>query len=267
MHDGIPVRRDYNVRSVNLDYTFSQAVITHLHVTPKAMEMSRRAGRPLVHLVHNDHQLRDYRVKRRDCALAIFNSEWLAKDVAWEGPFVVSHPHVAMADYATDGEGECVTLVNLMPSKGAELFYELARRNPGVSFLGVKGYYGRQSPAPDLPNLQILDPQEDMRNAYSRTRILLMPSVNESWGRTAIEAACSGIPTLASKAPGLVESGVAAEYLDLDFEKWNKAVRRYTRGEKVWEGASEAAIAKALELESRSSAELDSACERIEQLI
>lgn len=268
VHEGVPARNDFNVRTVNQDYSFSQVVITHLGTTRKAIEMSRRAGRPLVHLVHNENQLARLGVQRRECALAIFNSHWLQERVGWEGPSVVAHPYTPLEDYATDGTGDAVTLVNLTPAKGVDLFFELARRNPGVKFLGVTGSYGIQAKAPaDLHNLEIMGPQVDMKNVYSRTRLLVMPSHHESWGRTALEAACSGIPTICSDTPGLREAGVGAALLDLDFEKWNKAVRRFTRGEKAWTEASQEALAKVLEWESVIEQELDAACSKIEGLI
>lgn len=266
-YGSIPVRNDHNVRTIALDYTFSQVVITHLNSTPKAVEMSRRAGRPLVHLVHNERQLRQHKVTRRDCALAIFNSNALSDAVGWDGPSIVAHPHVPVAEYATSGHGDAVTLVNLSGLKGAPLFYELARKNPGVRFIGVTGSYDAQVPPPPLANLEIWEPQTDMRKVYAQTRLLLMPSERETWGRTAIEAACSGIPSICSSTRGMLETGVAEMYLGPDFEKWNKAVRRFTRGEKAWAAASEEALTKAVQWDEIVSVELDEACAKVESLI
>ncbi|WP_262928542.1 glycosyltransferase family 4 protein [Streptomyces sp. CBMA152] len=43
-------------------------------------------------------------------------------------------------------------------------------------------------------------------HVYSRSRVILMPSLYESWGRVAVEAFASGIPVIAHTTPGLVES-------------------------------------------------------------
>ncbi|MFI1769152.1 glycosyltransferase family 4 protein [Streptomyces sp. NPDC020800] len=43
-------------------------------------------------------------------------------------------------------------------------------------------------------------------HVYSRSRVMLMPSLYESWGRVAVEAFASGIPVIAHPTPGLVES-------------------------------------------------------------
>lgn len=268
VYDDVPVRYEFNVRGLSTDYVQARVVVTQLDTTPKAVELSRRHGKPLVHLVHNDRQLAQHLVQRRDCALAIFNSRWLQARVGWEGPAVVSHPHTPIEQYQVDESGDAVTLINLTEVKGAPLFYELASRNPGVRFIGVKGSYGVQIAPPDLPNLEIWESQADIRNVYRQTRVLVMPSARETWGRTAVEAGCSGIPTICSSTLGLRETGMAESYLmPDDAEGWNKAVRRLIRGPRAWEEASEAALARAAELEIQSLNELDEACDRIENLV
>jgi len=88
---------------------------------------------------------------------------------------------------------------------------------PEQHFLAVTGAYGEQI-LPDLPNVEILEHVrgEDMREqVYARTRVLLMPSSYESWGRVGVEAMASGIPVLAHPTPGLCESlGEAGLYVD-----------------------------------------------------
>lgn len=267
--EGIPVRNDYNVRTINMDYTFSRVVITHLNNTRKAVEMSRRAGRPLVHLVHNERQLSQYDVLPRDCALAIFNSHWLSEAVNWPGRSVVCHPYTPIEDYWVPETGDAVTLINVAESKGADLFFELAHRNPGVRFIGVKGGYGDQvsDARIELPNVEIWEPQTDMKTVYAQTRLLVMPSWAESWGRTAVEAGCSGIPSICADVSGLRETEIGELYLSRDFDLWNKAVRRYTRGANAWAEASEKAIMRATALDEQILEELNEACEAIESLV
>ncbi len=79
-----------------------------------------------------------------------------------------------------------------------------------MHFLGVRGAYGRQvMPPPRLPNCEVLDSvtgKEMRTHVYGRSRVMLMPSLYESWGRVAVEALASGIPVIAHPTPGLVES-------------------------------------------------------------
>jgi glycosyltransferase involved in cell wall biosynthesis len=80
---------------------------------------------------------------------------------------------------------------------------------PRQGFLFVVGAYGRQV-RPRLANVQVIPPVawDRMREAvYARTRVLLMPSEYESYGRCGVEAAHAGVPTIAH--PTGVTPGVA----------------------------------------------------------
>jgi len=112
--------------------------------------------------------------------------------------------------------GDCITLVNANQNKGVAQFIALARRMPERKFLGVIPYYGELSlpPAPD--NIEWIPFDDDIRNILKRTRILVMPSYYESFGRIAVEAMYNGIPVIYSrpatkpKYPGGSTEGVQA---------------------------------------------------------
>lgn len=95
--------------------------------------------------------------------------------------------------------GDCITLVNANQNKGVAQFIDLAKRMPDRQFLGVIPYYGelRLPPAPN--NIEWIPFDDDIRNILKRTRILVMPSYYESFGRIAVEAMYNGIPVLYSK--------------------------------------------------------------------
>lgn len=94
--------------------------------------------------------------------------------------------------------GDCITLINANPLKGLGVFLEMARRFPNKKFLGVRPYYNIVN-VPTLPNIEWMDLQEDIRNVFAKTRVVLMPSLYESWGRVAFEAMFNGIPVLYTK--------------------------------------------------------------------
>lgn len=196
--DGVLVSEDERATLAGAD-----VIITHLDRTPEAQSIAEYLDVPLVHIVHNHEQLRGNRVSKAE--LIVFNSEWLRERVATTFPSIVVHPPVSPTDYAVEASGDCVTLVNLSPAKGVHTFYRLARLHPELRFLGVRGGYGEQV-IERMPNVEVVGPLTNMREVYRRTRILLMPSTYESYGRVAVEAACSGIPTLAAETPGLVEA-------------------------------------------------------------
>lgn len=204
-HEGVTISRP-STREVTKWYQWADLVITHLDLTQTAMRFSRTHDKPLVHIIHNDKQLAYHRVTPADAALVIFNSQWIARAVPWSGRSIIITPPVVAQDYATT-PGESLTLINLSYSKGAELFYTLAARFPDRPFLGVKGSYAQQIVPRILPpNVTIAPNTPDMKSIYSQTRILLMPSDYESWGRVAVEAAASSIPTIAHPTPGLKEA-------------------------------------------------------------
>ena len=105
-----------------------------------------------------------------------------------------------------------VTLVNCNENKGGDLLPKIAAALPEVQFMGVKGGYSEQIIDPNPPkNLIYIENQEDMTKVYQDTKILLMPSKSETWGRVAVEAMASGTPVIVSRSPGLLECVGKAE--------------------------------------------------------
>lgn len=217
MLDGVSVSED-EVKQL----TGADVILTHLDRTPCAESIAEYLRVPLVHLLHNHRTLAVNHVTKAD--LVVYNTHWLKAAVRWPCPGVVVHPPIIREDYATT-PGDCVTLVNLQQGKGVRLFYELAERMPDTRFLGVTGAYGRQEIA-SRDNVEIVGPVQDMREVYSRTRVLLMPSTYESYGRVGVEAACSGIPTIANSTPGTREAlgngGIFPR--GLDAASWQTAI-------------------------------------------
>src|SRR5690606_25483278 len=202
-----------------------------------AASAARGWGKPLVVLAHNTFPATFRAIGSGTCNLAVYNSEWMAEAAArfWDQnpkaarplrEIVVRPPVRAADDRAPPGDE--ITLINLYPSKGADLFWKLAEAMPERRFLAVRGSYGEQD-VRDLPNVDVVDnmPGADMAaSVYARTRILLMPSEYESWGRTGVEAYASGIPVIASPTRGLMESlGDAGIFVDRsDVDGWRRAI-------------------------------------------
>jgi glycosyltransferase involved in cell wall biosynthesis len=163
----------------------------------------------------------------------------------------VVRPPVRAADYRTT-PGDMITLINLFANKGADTFWALAERMPDRQFLAVRGSYGEQV-LRDLPNVEVVDnvPGGDMAKlVYARTRILLMPSEYESWGRTGVEACASGIPVIATPTPGLLESlGDAGTFVAAgDVDGWQKAIENLDDAD-IYRKASAAAKKRSKQLD------------------
>jgi hypothetical protein len=94
--------------------------------------------------------------------------------------------------------GDCITLVNANINKGVQQFLEMARKMPERRFLGVLPYYGERSVPPSPSNVEWVPFNDDVRVILKRTRILLVPSYYESFGRIAVEAMLNRIPVIYS---------------------------------------------------------------------
>jgi glycosyltransferase involved in cell wall biosynthesis len=269
---------NYGLRDV-LD---AEVVVTHLENTPAAATLGRLNGVPVVQVLHNTMPITREWLLREPPAFVVANSVWMQREViGWFASrprprVIVVRPPVHAADYATT-PGDRVTLINLrkmernpgglVMGKGVELFWRLAERMPDVQFLGVRGAYGSQLVC-ELPNVEVLPHvcHDQMRDrVYARTRVLLMPSSYESWGRTGVEAMCSGIPVIAHPTPGLVESlGEAGIFADRDDpDAWVQALRALDDSDRYL-AASQRSRARAAELDPTD--DLIRWCEEIEAL-
>jgi hypothetical protein len=221
----------------------ADVMIGHLAWTNELVQTASAHSIPLIYLCHNDNQVRYWMsyLKPQSVTLTVWNSEWVAGRLAgglgqfwdggWPGPGAVIRPPCLLEDYeiskAPDPRG-FVTLVNCQHPKGSTIFYKLADRTT-YRFLAVEGAYGEQvRPGTDHPNVAWQPQTGDMRrDVYARTRVLLVPSEYESWGRCAVEAMAAGIPVVAAPTRGLLESlGDAAIFVELDagIDAWMAAL-------------------------------------------
>ena len=126
-------------------------------------------------------------------------------------------------------QNNVVCLINCNRNKGVELFNSLAKKMPDIQFLGVKGGYSGQVIEKNPPdNLRYIENQKDITVVFKQIGILVMPSINETWGRTAVEAMASGVPVIHSEAGGLVEcvGGAGIMCSRNDEDAWMDAIRR-----------------------------------------
>lgn len=206
-YEGVPIYEAHSKAEAEV-IQWSNIIITHLNMTRFAVQHGNRYKKPVVHLVHNDRQLSYNKVFDSGSAgLAVANSEWIRKTVKRGINSVVVYPPTIPERYTVKTNKKYITLINMNEAKGGKVFWQLARIFPDKQFLGVKGAYGEQVEYDkDLPNVTIMENTPDIQKIYKKTGIIIMPSSYESWGRVGMEAACSGIPVIASPTPGLTES-------------------------------------------------------------
>lgn len=143
-----------------------------------------------------------------DKTCIIANSPYTASVVARhfdiEPPVVP--PVVHLSAYVTHRpDARCLTLVSPHPRKGLDLALEIAVRLPDIPLLLVEGWplerrarNALQAQIAPLANVRLHSSTADMRNIYRQTRIQLVPSELETFGRVVVEAQASGIPVLSS---------------------------------------------------------------------
>lgn len=194
-------------------YMWGNVILTHLDFTQYTLVMAASIKRPVIHFVHNDIPYSSIQGAFRGTNV-VYNSKWISDRLAYQWPSMVMPPPCDAKYYDVgDDRGDAITLISLNKNKGARMFYEIAKLMPHRNFIGVVGSYDEQLlNAP--PNVTIIENSPDILRVYKMTRILLMPSAYESWGRTATEAMCSGIPVICTPTPGLKENcGDAAIYI------------------------------------------------------
>ena len=125
---------------------------------------------------------------------------------------------------------------------------------PHKSFLGVLGSYDEQI-TQELPNVRYVPNSPNIKQWYAQTRILLMPSKYESWGRTATEALCSGIPVICTDTPGLKENcekgGIFIKNRD-NVKEWVEAITKLD-DKKAYSWASRKAKGRSREFDTRKT--------------
>ncbi|MFE9735482.1 glycosyltransferase family 4 protein [Streptomyces sp. NPDC005863] len=254
----------------------ADVLLAHLETVPSTASLARGYGKRLVVLCHNTHRPTFRDAAAGGTALAVYNSQWMQaeaelffaeypKSIRPEASLIV-RPPVFADEYATK-PGKAITLVNCNSEKGGKVLAALAERMPDQQFLAVRGAYGQQI-LPELPNVEIIehiDGQQMQKKVYARTRILLMPSSYESWGRVGCEALASGIPVVAHPTPGLTESlGEAGIFVDRADIDGYEAVLRKLATPAEYRLASKRAKARSAELDPTD--DLRGWCRAVESL-
>jgi glycosyltransferase involved in cell wall biosynthesis len=218
---GIKIESDKDYEN---HYLWADIIFTHLDKTGKAYNRARQFNKPLVHLIHNHYNNSPVESLDQVRQYCVYNTKWIQKELVESGRHdkikggIVVRPPVFIKDYRTETKiNNYISLINVNKNKGGETFKKVAERLPDRKFLGVMGSYGAQIVDNSVKNIHYVYNAPDIRNIYKRTRILLMPSLYESYGRTAIEAAANGIPVICSPTIGLKEAlGDAAIYVERD---------------------------------------------------
>lgn len=219
---------------------WADVIITYLDLTEVTLKYARFAKRPVVWIAHNTLYSYYDNVAKYG-AYVVYNSEAAKQLSPFTNESFVLPPPVDYRHYDLGKDtykNKYITIINANENKGIFQFYRIAKAMPKRQFLAVQGSYDPQI-GTQLPNVTIWPNTSDIRKVYEQTRILLMPSEYESWGRTATEAACNGIPVICTDTFGLKENladaGIFIERNDIP--KWVETIRKLDT-KKAYDAAS-----------------------------
>ena len=206
-------------------FAWADVVFSHLGLSGLAYNKCKAQRKPLIFVSHNTHR---YFFCNHPGVFTVHNAEWSRDALMYRRDGIVVNPPVDYRNWVRQTKGEYITLVNYNENKGGATLREVARMMPDRKFLAVAGGYGKMvSDQPD--NVEIMPNTPDMQAVYEQSRIVLMPSDYESWGRVAGEAMACGIPVIASPTPGLRENlKSAGTYVArTDYNAWVRAIRKF----------------------------------------
>lgn len=250
--DGVTVTKEIT----SDDMRWADVIVSHLGSTGRALNLANQFSKPFVWIAHNTHKYGIISAKKSGIHI-VYNSDYVKSET--EGhyhrhPSITVHPPVFIDDYKVRSKRTHITLINYNDLKGGVHLSHIAKKLPGHKFLAVKGAYG--DPVEDQPgNVKKVDNMADIRVAYRDTKILIMPSRYETWGRTAAEAMCSGIPVIAHPTGGLKEClGDAGRFVPFhNIDEWVKAIEEVEASYDEW---SKRVILRAQEIDRQSREEL-----------
>lgn len=224
-YEGIEIFTDdhWTMEQWKPHYEWCDVVISHLGKIGMSYTRAKAVSKPFFYYQHNSNHSATVEAKRE--IKVIYNSEWIKQDVNYSNESIVCRP-ISIKQYEKKEKGKYITLINGNENKGITQFIAIARQVPNENFLIVKGDYGKQLVEGLPSNITVWNNTPNMEEVYNATKILLCPSLYESWGRVATEAMSCGIPVICSYAKGLQENcGEKGIYIERnDITKWVAAI-------------------------------------------
>ena len=241
--DGIKIHAVQNPEIFNLDYNWADVILTHLGRVGTAVNhcSTYRDGnktienynKALIHICHNN--LKNSLLESKYWIGIIHNSEWTKETRPYpNNPSALCRPAL-IKEFNQQTSGSHITLINLNENKGGKQLKLIAEKLPEYKFIGIKGSYAGQ--VTDQPaNVMIIENGMKMKKIWAETKIIIMPSLYEAYGRVAVEAISRGIPVVAHPAGGLLESlGDAGIFHDRnDIDSWCETIRNLMTDPKLY---------------------------------
>lgn len=219
-HGALPLdEQGWDLIAAMINWHQPDVILTH-HLYARTFGAQLVAtGIPVVHVVLNGERL-------PGAALAVFISEWVkGRGNPQPGDIVLTPP--AFDDVVASEHGDAIGFVKPIPHKGVELVYQIAAAMPERRFVILRGEWQDLEVIRPAPNIEFMEPVDDIREFYARCRMVLVPSLSEDAGTVAQECALNGIPCLSTTVGGLIETnrGGVLMYPAWPVDAWVHAIR------------------------------------------
>lgn len=207
---GVFATRDDGARIVSgfIADTRPDVILTHHLYANQFTPELEASGIPFVHVVLNGARI-------PSAALGVYISNWVRKHAFrpaaykavpdWARTDLTITPP-AFDDIIAETHGDAIGFIKPIPHKGIETVYQIAAALPDRRFVILRGEWQDLEVIRPAANIEFLDPVVDIRDFYTRVRLVLMPSVSEDAGTVAQEAALNRIPCLSSDVQGLAQT-------------------------------------------------------------
>lgn len=203
-------------------------------------------------------------MKNKQNMYFIFNSKWIYDIyLSLNLNSLIIIPPIRCTTKTTSNTHEYITLVNISEDKGGRHLIDIANSLPQYKFLGV-GNYGIKDTR--VRNITYIPYTNNINDVYSKTDIILMPSIYESWGMVASESIYNGIPVIASNTPGLKENlDSAGIFVDRDsIAGWVHAINELKVNRLLYEEVSANAAMRSIALLERFNSQIQRLCNHIQ---
>lgn len=247
------------------------------HTLMPMLKASVETGYPTAIYIHNVelNQIAGTLI-RHPSLLYIANSAFTAERLrALSGiEAIVLPPFIMPQRYIAPQTGDRVLFVNPAQIKGIEITLRLIEAHPDIPFTIVESWTIQDAwrnylldRCRNFRNLEWLPPTRSMVDLFSRSRLLLMPSLwEEAFGRTVIEAQLNGLPVLASNRgalPDTVGDGGIIVDAHAPIEDWVHLLGTLYHDHHSWQVLSDRARANSRAMILSTAAALDETLTRL----
>jgi len=172
--------------------------------------------------------------------------------------YVVPNP-MELEGYRAGRKGDTILFVKALKHKGVDLVGKLVKRLPNRKFTIVGDLDPDYAWLAKEENVEYMGRIADMREAYAKARIVLIPSnMAESFSRVTVEAMINGLPVITSDKGGPAEtSGAAGINIPTDdVQGWADAIEKLYKDEGYYREKCRASLKESKRYDLEKSLEI-----------